>query len=166
MTGGLTVTHPDARATTVFSRNRQFILAFPWSERVLQATNPATLTEGVVSEFFSDDRLGEVILTALRGDLTLVIATGSTEFHTWEKEKADELEQEMYAMIACTPSFWLNVQHEDGCFLMRPNGNSDVDRMCKWVNELAKDKVREFVKRLLNFFFCRDQSFLERIKFG
>ena len=148
MTGGLTVTHVDAHATTVFSRNRQYIMTFPWSERVLSATNSATLTEGVLSEFFNGDRLGEVILTALRGELSFVIATGSAAFAPWEKEKADELEQDMHAMIARTPFFWMNIQHEKGSFLMRPNGNSDVDRMCKWANELAKDKVRELVKRL------------------
>ena len=148
MTGGLTVTHVDAHATTVFSRNRQYIMTFPWSERVLTATNSATLTEGVISEFFNGDRLGEVILTALRGELSFVIATGSADFNTWEKEKADELEQDMHAMIARTPFFWMTIQHEKGCFLMRPNGNSENDRMCKWANELAKDKVRELVKRL------------------
>jgi hypothetical protein len=129
-----------------YSCRRAVVPMFPWGDRVVQATNAATLTEGVVAEFFNGDRLGEVILTVLRGDLAMVLATGFPVFHTWEKEKADELEHDMNAMIACTPSFWLDVE-QHGRFLMRPNGTSEVDCMCKSFNELANNKVREFVKR-------------------
>ena len=135
-----------------FLRSRPKIILYPWSDDVMNATNAMTLTAAVVSELYKSDRVSEVMLSTLRGEITMVLSTGRAEFQMWEKEAGDELEVELATITASgpltTPRFWKEVVEARGKFLMVQTGTMEDDKMCELFNELAKSKVRECVKQL------------------